>query len=375
EHALATMGRSTSSAVRVRVLQRIALALFESGDGFAARELFARVVDDATRLGMHSLVSKACSTLSSIARNFVHDQSQRLWYAQKASAAASKGGDTFDLQTAALQRLNIELERGNADGVMAVEKSLGALRTNDTSRLIQVVSHAKAECLTWEGRFEEAYRVSSRSWERIQFVGDRILNAAQCAISAAASGRADESTHLIGRVDGLAEEFSERCDPATIDTAFLWCALAYAISGRHTIAQRELKRPARSDASHIRVLRQVVASSLRVLRNPVVGDGEIGDLLAELTTLGYGGHAKLLQAILDRFAVRRGPETQDETITRSEADVLRALAMGLSPKDIAAETGRSLNTIQVHIQNAIQKLGCHGRQEALTVAQRRGLLG
>jgi DNA-binding NarL/FixJ family response regulator len=54
--------------------------------------------------------------------------------------------------------------------------------------------------------------------------------------------------------------------------------------------------------------------------------------------------------------------------------VLTALAEGRGPKDIALETGRSVYTIQVHIKNIIKKLGCSGRNEALTVARRRGLL-
>jgi ATP/maltotriose-dependent transcriptional regulator MalT len=373
-NALEAIDRSASPAVRVRVLQRIAVALFESGDGLGARELLTRVVDDATRLGMHSLASKACAVLALISGKFLNDQSQRLWYAQKASAAASKGGDVFDLQTAALLLVNVELERGNADRVSAIEKSLAGLRTNDAARLIQM-SHAKAECLTWEGRFEEAYRVWSRSWERVYHPGDRIVNAGQCAIYAAASGHDGESTILIARVEELVEQFSERCEAAATDTAFLYCALASAIAGRNTLAQRKMKCATRSDNNHIVILRQAVASSLRVLSNPAVGEGDLGDLLAELTSLGYGGHAKLLRAILDRFCARGVVDAEDVALTPAEAGVLRSLARGLSPKEIAVETGRSINTVQAHIQKAIQKLGCRGRQEAVSIARQRGFLG
>ena len=52
----------------------------------------------------------------------------------------------------------------------------------------------------------------------------------------------------------------------------------------------------------------------------------------------------------------------------------RDLAAGLTPKHIAAEMGRSVYTVQTHIQNVIDKFGCHGRAEALAAARRIGLL-
>jgi ATP/maltotriose-dependent transcriptional regulator MalT len=373
ESVLAAVGRSASSPVRIRVIQRIAVALFEAGEGLAARDLLTGVVEDATRLGMHSLASKACAVLSIIAQNVVHDPSQCLWYAQKASAAAAKGGDIFDLQTAVLLLINIELGRGNADQVAALEKKLGGLRTNDSTRLLQV-SRARAECLAWEGRFEEAYRIYSRSWERSHQVADRIVNAGYCAIYAAASGHLEESASLVTRTDELIDQLGARCDAAATDIARLFCSLALALAGRNTIAKREFKLAVRSDANHVRVLRQAVTAILRPLSNPTANDAEAEELLVELVTLGYGGQVKLLRAIIDLRVSHRSAQS-GEALTRAEADVLRRLASGSSPKEIAADTARSLNTVGNHIQNAIQKLGCHGRQEAIIIAERRGFLG
>jgi DNA-binding NarL/FixJ family response regulator len=61
-------------------------------------------------------------------------------------------------------------------------------------------------------------------------------------------------------------------------------------------------------------------------------------------------------------------------LTESERDVLRRLAQGLVPKDIAVETGRSVNTVRVHIANAMAKLESHGRLEAINAARLRGLI-
>jgi DNA-binding NarL/FixJ family response regulator len=71
---------------------------------------------------------------------------------------------------------------------------------------------------------------------------------------------------------------------------------------------------------------------------------------------------------------RKHASLRERGLTRSEIEVLRALAQGLIPKEIAADTHRSVFTVRVHIANAIAKLGCHGRFEAIEVARREGLL-
>lgn len=92
-----------------------------------------------------------------------------------------------------------------------------------------------------------------------------------------------------------------------------------------------------------------------------------------LDALGYGGIRRVLQIAISRTDMRR--ETDVGGLTPAEKGVLEALGNGLSPKDIADETGRSVYTIQAHIQNAIRKLGCSGRNEAMTIARKRGLIG
>lgn len=62
------------------------------------------------------------------------------------------------------------------------------------------------------------------------------------------------------------------------------------------------------------------------------------------------------------------------TLTSAELRVLRALASGLGPREIAAESGQSLHTVRTHVANAIAKLGVSGRREAIAAAARSGLL-
>jgi DNA-binding NarL/FixJ family response regulator len=50
------------------------------------------------------------------------------------------------------------------------------------------------------------------------------------------------------------------------------------------------------------------------------------------------------------------------------------LAEGFSTKDIAEQSGRSVNTVRAHLANAINKLQCHGRAQAVAAARRRRLI-
>ena len=66
--------------------------------------------------------------------------------------------------------------------------------------------------------------------------------------------------------------------------------------------------------------------------------------------------------------------SQSVTLTPSELRILRYLAAGLPPKEIAVEMDRSVYTIQTHIQNLTEKLGAHGRAGAISAARRLGLI-
>jgi DNA-binding NarL/FixJ family response regulator len=61
-------------------------------------------------------------------------------------------------------------------------------------------------------------------------------------------------------------------------------------------------------------------------------------------------------------------------LTRREKEVLRALASGLSNKEIAARLHMSVDTERTHMMNILSKLGVHSRLQALLFAARHGLV-
>jgi two-component system, NarL family, response regulator DevR len=63
-----------------------------------------------------------------------------------------------------------------------------------------------------------------------------------------------------------------------------------------------------------------------------------------------------------------------ELLTRREREVLRALARGLSNKQIAEQLHMSVDTERTHMMNILNKLGVHSRLQALLFAARHGLV-
>ncbi len=135
---------------------------------------------------------------------------------------------------------------------------------------------------------------------------------------------------------------------------------------------RILQRRAEHTAPFVEALREVALAIQRAAKTPILRD-EVKDALGQLAAVGYGGVAQILEQALARCWDARSSD-REITLTKAELDVLQALAQGRSPKDIALESGRSVNTVQVHVQNVIRKLGCSGRNEALQIARKQGLL-
>ena len=63
-----------------------------------------------------------------------------------------------------------------------------------------------------------------------------------------------------------------------------------------------------------------------------------------------------------------------ERLTRREMEVLRALALGRTTRQICAELGIGPNTVRTHVQNLIAKLHVHSRIEAVALALRERLV-
>jgi len=363
---------TTSPVTRIRLLQLMGPAASDLGDLALGRDLFAAVAESASERGLHSIASRAFSGLSVNAGLYDHDAARNLWYAQQAAVSAAKGGEILDIQTTSLIMLGAEIRRGSPQQIIQLEQQLAQLRL-DPFRLA-FVGNSTAIRYGWEARFEDAYRTMAPAWPRQSFASDRAVSGSYCALFAAASGRNDQAKTIVAEVIKIVDrEIPTEAAPYG-DIAALFCALAEAVAGRQTAAQKILKRNLSSSHKYIESLSRIIAHAVRTLKSKVTEPESFAVDVEVLKDSGYGGYALTVQTIIDHFGAVNVRAPSDIKLTPTEIQILGQLSLGLAPKEIAEESGRSVNTVQVHIQNAIEKLGCHGRTEAIVVAKRLGLL-
>jgi DNA-binding CsgD family transcriptional regulator len=69
-----------------------------------------------------------------------------------------------------------------------------------------------------------------------------------------------------------------------------------------------------------------------------------------------------------------GLESLVEPLTRREHEILRLLAQGLTAPEIAQQLVLALSTVKSYVQHTYEKLGVHGRREAVARGRALGLL-
>jgi LuxR family transcriptional regulator, maltose regulon positive regulatory protein len=364
-----------SDASRAKVLQRMGLTFAKIGEVERAGAVLLEAAELADDLHMYSLSSRACAVLSNLALHENDDVAKHLWYAQQSSEGATKAGDVFDLQVSLFRMLIAEMRLGNAERSREIEAELARLGTSDSPLAVYAVAN-RAVRAGWEGRFEEAHRSLFACLERIHYDFDRVSAGAHCAVYLALLGRREESVALVrdvvGRIEGVATRGIYRMRAVAL--ARMLCAIAEAINGRVTQAERLARGIARR-TDPVLTLAGRAAEAFASARRRGMSDGsqELLEAASGFTAFAYGDIARLLEASAENV---RSVDNADlaETLTPAERNVLRRLADGASPKEIAAVDGRSVYTVQAHIANAISKLGCHGRGEAIALAQRKGWL-
>lgn len=356
-----------------RTLQRIGVAAWELRQDQRARLALSRSAEMANRLSMHGLACLALDTLALEAWYCENDVAYALWYAQQASVAAGKSGDIFSMQTTALRLLSIELWRGNPERMLALERQAGELRTTDASRGVYIVdSHAYRHA--WEGRFSEACTGFESVLGRVSRAFDRAVSHAAYALCLSLDGRTKDSKEEVPALMGAIDAQGVQPDgfaSLALEIAQMLGILSEVVAGRRTVASTLLRRRrplcGRPGAE---AMRDAVA---QLLRN---GDrADINGSLRAMDQYSLGGFARLVEAA--HAALRREQEAEhegrDHRLTEAEIKVLRLLAEGLSPKEIALQTERSVLTVQTHIKHAISKLNCHGTADLLKMLHRQGV--
>ena len=93
------------------------------------------------------------------------------------------------------------------------------------------------------------------------------------------------------------------------------------------------------------------------------------DLSAGLRSVYLGGIA-LGPLVASRIADRM----KQQALTRREGDILRHMMLGMSNKAIASKLTLAVGTVKTHVKSVLEKLDASSRTQAVSIAQRRGIL-
>jgi DNA-binding NarL/FixJ family response regulator len=99
-----------------------------------------------------------------------------------------------------------------------------------------------------------------------------------------------------------------------------------------------------------------------------------GTTLVNALQIILAGEVYVPPALMSAQTARGSRESRTVPLADRQMDVLKALAEGLTNKEIARRLGIAEITVKVHLQSIYRKLGVSNRTEALAAALNRGLV-
>ncbi|MBR4921912.1 MAG: response regulator transcription factor [Prevotella sp.] len=82
----------------------------------------------------------------------------------------------------------------------------------------------------------------------------------------------------------------------------------------------------------------------------------------------------LSQRALESIIIQQREEETTSVLTTTEMEIVKAIALGKTTKEIAAERFSSIHTVTTHRKNIFRKLGINTAHEAVKYALRAGLI-
>lgn len=98
------------------------------------------------------------------------------------------------------------------------------------------------------------------------------------------------------------------------------------------------------------------------------------EVVDAIRKVAQGGTLITPSAIATLLNRRRQTDSQRESLTPREKEVLRLMAEGTSSRDIASKLGISYATVRTHIRSLDAKLGVHSKVQAIVKARELALI-
>lgn len=126
-----------------------------------------------------------------------------------------------------------------------------------------------------------------------------------------------------------------------------------------------------SDELSIDFVKLVVASSQQI--SILLKDSPLGEIKE---TIDYAAkrHRYICQHVTELLLAPDSHEQEKHKLTKTETEVLKDIALGLTTKEIAEKRFSSFHTINTHRKNIFRKLGVNNVHEATKYALRAGLV-
>ena len=126
-----------------------------------------------------------------------------------------------------------------------------------------------------------------------------------------------------------------------------------------------------SDELTPQFIRRVVYSSHQF--SVVFKDGPMSEIREALQTVER--HTRFLsQRVLETIITQQQEEETHSILTTTEMEIVKAIALGKTTKEIANERFSSIHTVTTHRKNIFRKLGINTAHEAVKYALRAGLI-
>ena len=126
-----------------------------------------------------------------------------------------------------------------------------------------------------------------------------------------------------------------------------------------------------SDELTPQFMRHVVYSSHQF--SVVFKDGPLSEIREAIQSVEQ--HTRFLsQRVLETIITQQQEEETQSILTTTETEIVKAIALGKTTKEIATERFSSIHTITTHRKNIFRKLGINTAHEAVKYALRAGLI-
>ena len=126
-----------------------------------------------------------------------------------------------------------------------------------------------------------------------------------------------------------------------------------------------------SDELTPQFMRRVVYSSHQF--SVVFKEGPLSEIREAIQSVEQ--HTRFLsQRVLETIITQQQEEETQSILTTTETEIVKAIALGKTTKEIAAERFSSIHTVTTHRKNIFRKLGINTAHEAVKYALRAGLI-